>query len=276
MRRAIPLLMFFFVAGLSSGIRTSEASERNLTVILDSGHGGVDHGGSFVYNGKRVPEDAYMYDIALRIEELADANGWKTFFTVRPRTEVSISNSGKEIILPRRSDMVYNLPGRPVTVFAGFPEKPGVKLRLETVYGVLRLATVTNGETAWISLHFDSGPQGFSGAKIYTTPDLKNHPFVQYLSRAFTDAGLGPRRKGVRESPIDTSQKFIVLVEGTVRPRVLIEFGNFKDERDRMLLLSHKGRQKYAEIVASALKKFMQEDRTGGVTARSSQKQKQR
>lgn len=114
-----------------------------------------------------------------------------------------------------------------------------------------------DAHSVFISIHFDHAPPGFAGAKIYTVPQLASHPFVTILSETLTTHGLGYRNHGRQLPNVDTSQKFIVLAEGRVEPRVLIELGNFVDADDRARMLSPSGRQRYADVVVEALSEYL-------------------
>lgn len=243
---------------LVSALSTGHAEKANpLLLILDPGHGGKDRGGynknGFRHNGQQIPEDAYTVDVATRIERIARAKGWETFFTVLPSSRDPITSSAEqEPILATRADTVYNRRGRQITVFPG---ATGLRLRLDAVREALDRAP--DSHSVFISIHFDHALPRFSGAKIYTAPELASHPFVTILSTTLMAHGLGYRSDRGRFDNIDTSQKFIVLVEGIVEPRVLIELGNFNNEEDRARILSAAGRQRYADIVIEALSKYL-------------------
>lgn len=187
-----------------------------VLLILDPGHGGKDQGGynkdGFLYNGQRIPEDTYTFDVATRIETTAKAKGWETFFTVTHLSRASITpNTRREGTLAKRADAVYTLREKQIAVSSG---ETGLRLRLDAVREALDRAPDANA--LFISIHFDYAPPRFSGAKIYTAPELASHPFVKILSRTLMTHGLGYRNDHGQLDNIDTTQKFIVLVEGTV------------------------------------------------------------
>jgi N-acetylmuramoyl-L-alanine amidase len=216
-------------------------------LILDPGHGGKDRGGynksGFLYNGQRVPEDAYTFDVARRIATAAKAKGWETFLTV--------------MIL--RADTVYNLQEKQTAVLPG---ETGLRLRLDAVREALERAP--DSQSVFISIHFDYALPRFSGAKIYTAPELASHPFVKILSKTLISHGLGYRNDHGQLSNMDTGQKFIILIEGIVEPWVLVELANFENSDDRARILSASGRQRYADIVIEALSKYLSDKAEGG------------
>lgn len=239
------LVVFVVLFGPTSTPRKEQASAlsggdarkaRPALLILDPGHGGKDRGGynrtGFLHDGQRIPEDAYTFDVVARIATTASARGWETFLTV--------------------TDAVYNLQG---TRTAVFPGEAGLRLRLDAVREALD--RFPGSKTVFISLHFDDAPPGVSGAKIYTAPELAAHPFVTILSKTLLGHDLGYRNHHGPLSNVDASQKFIVLAEGVVEPRVLVELGNFNNSEDRARILSASGRQKYADVVIEALSKYL-------------------
>lgn len=243
---------------LVSALSVGHAEKANpVLLILDPGHGGKDRGGynenGFLYNGQRIPEDAYTFNVATRIERTAKARGWETFLTVTPLSRDSLApNTEQATILAKRADMVYNRWEKQIAVFPG---ETGLRLRLDAVREALDRAPDSN--SVFISIHFDYALRSFSGAKIYTAPELASHPFVKILSKTLITHGLGYGNDHGQLNNIDTSQKFIVLVEGIVEPRVLIELGNFNNAEDRARILSGSGRQRYADIVIEALSTYL-------------------
>ncbi len=243
---------------LVSTLSAGHAEKANpVLLILDPGHGGRDRGGynenGFPYKGERIPEDPYTFDVATRIDVTARAKGWETFFTVTPFSLDSIPpKTEEETILGGRADMVYNSRASRIAVFPG---KAGLRLRLDAIREALDRAPDSNA--IFISIHFDYALPGISGAKIYTAPTLASHPFVRILSKTLTAHGFGYGDDHGPRNNIDTSQKFIVLVEGIVEPRVLIELGNFNNAKDRARILSSSERQRYADVLIEALSDYL-------------------
>ena len=84
------------------------SAETNVVLILDPGHGGKDRGGydgrGFKLDGARIPEDAYTYDIAKRVERLAVLRGWKVVFTaIDGKNDAVIDNESGEILPPKKT-----------------------------------------------------------------------------------------------------------------------------------------------------------------------------
>ncbi len=251
--KAVVTTLLFMVPMIVS----SEASPE-LIVILDPGHGGNDQGGYdgkgfTLEDGRKVPEDAYMYDIALRILEHAHAEPWKMLLTVFAENIRSSHDVEQPNILPPLYDLVYNLRLRDIRVYNG---KEGVRKRLDVSN---QIPNITEQNAVFISLHFDFAPDYVSGTRIFTTKEGARHPFVQILAKSFSHHSLSLFIRGQPKPSITINENLIVLGEGSIMPRVLIEFGNWNAPRDRSLLLSHDGRELYAKAIISALKQYFME-----------------
>lgn len=227
------------------------------TLIIDPGHGGQDRGGydgrGFMLDGTRIPEDAYMYDIALRLTRIAQSRGWEAHFTVHDPQHTLPQDVNMPIVLSAKKQLEYNKPHRGVIVFPG---KDGLQNRLDVA---TRIATSrdSNSPVLFLSLHFDYAPSFTSGAQIFTASGMENHPFILALAHQFLNYGFDPK---VRENPrfmINARNGLFLLRYGTISPRVLIELGNFNDTRDRALLLSAHGRERYAQSIADAITAYL-------------------
>lgn len=244
------IFCFLFFAGFA------DAHEKSVMLVLDPGHGGKDHGGAhgdgFYYKGRYLPEDAYTYDVATRIEALAIKRGWKIFFTVVPLGDSEKHAVKNEAYIASHKDMIYNIIGADTIVFSG---KDGLIPRLNAVeQGVNK---DEYDAVIFISIHFDNADPHYHGATIYTTPEQAEDPFIKILSKKFIDHNLGFHHLDKPIKNIDTRPEFIVLTDGTIRPRILVELGNFNHPRDRALMLSGPSRQKYAEVMVEAIEEFI-------------------
>ena len=252
------------------------AQSQPILLILDPGHGGRDHGGpggaGFHDKGRYVPEDACNYDVVARVARLAAEKQWKTAWTIIPEspTDNSLACAPYEAFPPKR-EMRYNLPG-PLQAVDYHPSsrlerRRGLQKRLaaaQTAAGADRDAI-----TIYLSVHFDyvekcSGRRrcrpvpdpDVSGARVYTTRALSQHPFTSVLAREFEKAGLGTEIYGVPRPTIDSGHNFLCLRKGAIVPRVLVELGNFNNSRDRILMLDENARETYARIIIGAVEEY--------------------
>lgn len=111
--------------------------EREHTVVIDAGHGGVD-GGATSCTG--ILESRYNLNISLKLEELFHLLGYKT--KMIRRTDISVYTSGETIAAKKVSDL-----------------RQRVRLVMETDEPVL------------ISIHQNTFSDGrYSGAQVFYSP----------------------------------------------------------------------------------------------------------
>ena len=111
--------------------------EREHTVVIDAGHGGVD-GGATSCTG--ILESRYNLNISLKLEDLFHFLGYKT--KMIRRTDISVYTSGETIAAKKVSDL-----------------RQRVRLVMETDEPVL------------ISIHQNTFPDGrYSGAQVFYSP----------------------------------------------------------------------------------------------------------
>jgi len=252
-KRVLSFSMFFFALCI---ISFGESAEKQVTtVILDSGHGGSDQGGydgrGFkLEDGRRVPEDAYAFDIALRIARFTKSKRWNSRFTVISERTIQEESPGS--ILPALFDLTYNnMPREKIRVFGG---KEGVRKRIDVIR---QMPGIDQTNAIFIALHFDYAPPHVSGTRIFTTGSGSKHPFVKILAKHFSAAGLSLHIRSNKAEAITINEKLIVLKDGILQPRVLIEFGNFNNQRDRALMMSPHGRELYAYTVVAAIEEYI-------------------
>ncbi len=252
------LAVFSFLLGLGLLLFCvfwpAPAHAEDIVLIFDSGHGGPKEGGCEDWRAygtnQRIPEDAYVYDIAKRAEALALQKGWKVFFTVSPLKNQDVNDAdGKTNIMAPRRDMVLNYGDEKQAIDPG---KKGLKKRAETAK---RFAP--KGRQFFISFHFDCAGLTKSGTKIYTVYERESLDFATFLIFKFKQNGLEFNKNGSRSPMLDFKNTYVVLRYNDIKPRVLVEFGNFYSDRDRALLLSKDGRQKYAEILIEAIEEYL-------------------
>jgi N-acetylmuramoyl-L-alanine amidase len=248
-RIALAIAIVLFTAG------SSLAAPKQVVIILDPGHGGKDQGGydgrGFRFENKWVPEDAYTYDVAQRISSMATSNGWIVFFTVMDRNENQIYGYNENEIIPAKKKLVYNIPDKNIVVYSG---KYGLAKRIKVINKID--ARYPNAIKIFISLHFDDANSLLSGAQIFTSHRGARHPFVKILAKKFDEAEMNLKFGFIPRFMINQYNELVVLKDSNISPRVLIELGNFKNERDRLLMLRSSGREMYARIIISAIEEY--------------------
>ncbi len=257
--------LFVFLASLFSKAG-ADFNTPQLVVILDPGHGGSDDGGcngeGFKFNGKKVPEDEYVYDIAKRIERLIIFSGkkWKVFLTIRDSAaENEIRDDDEENIFPSDKNEFFNFYDKAIKVYSG---REGLMQRMAVAEEITE--RYPHSKFIFISLHFDCAPAIAFGPRIIVPWEDKNKNFANFLKQSFLENGFSAI-VGNREVPMIWGSKpggdidifmFRGEVEFGVKNKVLLEFGNFNNEEDRRMLLNPDGREKYGQIIFNALDKF--------------------
>src|SRR3989344_4423737 len=67
-------------------VTTAQARRGSLygwVVVVDPGHGGMDPGASGTFQGKRVVEDEYVFDVSLRVRRMIRARGGLAVMTTK-------------------------------------------------------------------------------------------------------------------------------------------------------------------------------------------------
>jgi hypothetical protein len=190
--------------------------------------------------------------MAKRVERRAAAKGWIVLFTVIDTRNDVIMESDDNTILPPRKKMVYNDPEKNVVISPG---KKGLLKRLAAEESILN--QYPNTQIIFISLHFDHTLPIISGAKIYVPEGMKKHPFAKILATGFKEAGHRQIMGYMPMPMIEENNRLIVLREGAIARRVLIELANFNNKRDRAHILCSDGREHYAYIVVSSIEKYL-------------------
>lgn len=127
--------------------------EREHTIIIDAGHGGVD-GGATSCTG--ILESRFNLEISLKLEDLFHLLGYKT--KMIRRTDISVYTSGETIAAKKVSDL-----------------RQRVKMVMETDDPVL------------ISIHQNTFPDGrYSGAQVFYNPE--GEELARRLQAAFVNS----------------------------------------------------------------------------------------
>jgi N-acetylmuramoyl-L-alanine amidase len=264
-----------------------------VTVILDSGHGGVDAGA--VKGG--VHEDELVYDILCRIKRLLERETSATVkVTIRdrltghaPRDRESLPHDTREVIL---TDPPYQPRSRSLRAV-------GVNLRwylVNSYYRDLRARGVPADRVLFASLHADSLHPSARGAMVYVPGEryrrgrygnrggvyanhreVRQEAYVSFtrrerlqsegLSRDFGSHMVQAlRREGLRVHPFQPVRDHVVRrgrawVPAVIRcsrvpTKVLLEVGNLNNAEDRALLRKPAMRESVARAFVNAVRSY--------------------
>lgn len=203
---------------------SSASAEREITVILDAGHGGED--GGAVGNGSTYEKDLNLA-ITLKIGKLLKANGISVVYT---RTE--------DILLYDRN-VDYTNRKKALDLAAR------VKAAEETPNSI------------FVSIHMNSFPKTqYKGLQVYYS---KNHPDSKALASAIQSgvkSGLQP--DNARKITEATSRIF--LLDRIERPAILIECGFLSNYEECRLLSTEIYQNQLAEIISEEIEKYVEKN----------------
>lgn len=235
----------------------SAVDAREVLLVLDPGHGGYDQGGwsgdGFRLGDRFVPEDAYTYDIAKRVEMRAKENGWSVAFTVRDiKQKECILDSDENTILPPRDTLIFNLSPPYRTVRSG---REGLERRVRITKNLAR--SFPDAVKIFVSIHIDLAKPFVQGIQTFTVPEAHSLALARSIADFAKLRGLEFSVRGKIFPAINSRRHLFVLRRGVLAPRVLIEVGNFYNPRDQRLALRSSGREQYADIIVSAIEKYL-------------------
>ncbi len=226
--------------------QTRKGSLYGWIVVLDAGHGGMDPGASGVFQGKRVVEDEYVFDVALRVRRMIRARGGLAIMTTVDK--IGERNWTPFKVFPDERTERFAMDG--TVVRAG---TAGLRRRLRL--GNQIKYRYPKHHQAWISIHFDvRGRGGDDGVRIIAADTELQ--IAKSLERSFGNAKRlrdddpvvesGDRDHGIR-------RLFILSGENRIKEKVLIELGNFRNEADVWRIRHHVVREAYAKAIVDAL-----------------------
>lgn len=192
--------------------------ERNATIIIDAGHGGMD-GGAISCTG--LSESGYNLNISLRLNDLFHLMGYDTAM-IRTK-DVSVNTKGETIAQKKISDL-----------------KERVRLVNETENGLL------------VSIHQNFFPdQQYSGTQVFYTETEGSEELAKALQDAFITS-VNPRsRRRIKKS------QGVYLMEHIQRPGVLIECGFLSNPEEEAKLRSETYQKKLCCIIAATVGNFL-------------------
>lgn len=219
----ILIISCFIAATYGASYATSTVAqlipvERNNTIIIDAGHGGVD-GGATSCTG--VLESKFNLDISLKLEDLFHLLGYRTVM-IR-RTDISVYTSGDTIAAKKVSDL-----------------RQRVKVVNETEDPVL------------ISIHQNTFPDGrYSGAQVFYAPKGEGRELARQLQQAFVDTVNPGSNRTSKEA------EGVYLMQHIDCPAVLIECGFLSNPEEEAKLRDDSYQQKICCVIAATVGQFL-------------------
>lgn len=173
-------------ARFSNQVRAS--SLQGVTVVLDSGHGGMDVGAS----AGGVWESVHVYDIMVRAKRLLES--------ATGAVVIATTQDGASFDVPDRNQLANSKDHRVLTTpnYAIQDSRVGVHLRWYLANSIYRQALAKGSDPAkvvFVSIHADSLHPSLRGAMVYV-------PAAEYRTGSFgKSGGVYTARREVREKP---------------------------------------------------------------------------
>ena len=192
--------------------------QRNFSVVIDAGHGGVD-GGAVSCTG--IPESKYNLDLALRLNDVFRLIGYDT--RLIRTSDVSVYTKGETIAQKKISDL-----------------KERVRIVNETENALL------------ISIHQNIfSDSRYSGAQVFYADDGYSKKLAERIQQDIVlTINPGSRRQCKKSTGI-------YLMENITKPGVLIECGFLSNPQEEAKLQSKEYQQKLCCVIASAVGSFL-------------------
>lgn len=195
--------------------------ERERTIVIDPGHGGMD-GGATSCTGKS--ESAYNLEIALKLNDLLHLLGYDTVMT--RTSDRSIETEGNSIAAKKASDL---------------------KERVRIVNGT--------ENALLISIHQNTfSDSRYSGAQVFYGPKGESQRLAEDLQTAFcATLNPGSKRKCKKADSV-------YLMQHIACTGVLVECGFLSNAREEAKLSSPDYQRKLCCVIASTLSCFSPHD----------------
>jgi len=222
----VAILFIGIAHGSSTAVTTVSENapiEREHTIIIDAGHGGVD-GGATSCSG--ILEKQLNLEIALRLNDLMQMLGWKT--EMIRTTDISVYTEGESIAAKKVSDL-----------------KQRVKIVNETENAVL------------VSIHQNTFPSSkYSGAQVFYGPGRGSFELAKTMQRSFVQ-NLNPGSNRVQKKADG-----IYLLQHIDCPAVLVECGFISNPEEEAQLRSEEYQKNISCVIASTLDAFLLDSQT--------------
>ena len=217
----LALIVCVALAGWGSGAVTASVQnqpvEREHTVIIDAGHGGID-GGATSCTG--VLESAFNLQIALKLNDLLHFLGYDTVM-IRA-TDTSVYTEGDSIAAQKVSDL-----------------KERVRIVNETENAIL------------VSIHQNTfSDSRYSGPQVFYADTQDSKGFAELLQSRLNSA-LAPDSRRVCKRA-----ESVYLLQNIQRPGVLIECGFLSNPSEEAKLRDDGYQQELCGVIASALTEY--------------------
>lgn len=217
------LFLLFFVNGEEVGLRSvmkfASGAGKNITIVIDPGHGGID-GGAESKGG--VCEKDINLAISLALRDLAEEAGWK-------------------VIMTRDKD-------------EGLYEEGKGSIRSKKVEDIKKRQEIINDSDAdgAISIHLNSYPsQSVKGAQTFYSKRSEEGKVIAEMIQERIRQDVDPENQRQALTKDD-----IAIMKNNTFPLVLVECGFLSNDIEIELLQTEDYQKKLAKCIFSSLKDY--------------------
>ena len=219
----ISVILCFIIVTYGASIATTTVAqliplERDTTIVIDPGHGGVD-GGAISVSG--LPESQYNLEISLKLEDLFHLLGYQT--KMIRRTDISVYTSGETIAAKKVSDL-----------------RQRVRLVNETDNAVL------------LSIHQNTfSDSQYHGAQVFYGPKGESTELATALQAEFCRTINPDSHRKIKKAD------GVYLMQHIECTGVLVECGFLSNPQEEALLRSADYQRKICCILATVTARFL-------------------
>ncbi len=218
---------------------------KGCVYYIVSGHGGPDPGAMGKYNGKRITEDEYAYDIALRLAKDLIEHGASVYVIIRDPND---GIRDEKVLKPDKDEVCYKNQTIPLNQIKRLNQRVNAINRL---YAINKKKGVKKQRA--IILHVDSRSKG-----------EKVDMFFYYNQRSKTGKKLATLMMKTVEEKYNKHQsgrgyygtvksRNLHLLRKTKPVAVFIELGNIQNSRDQKRFVIEDNRQAVANWLTEGL-----------------------
>ena len=208
---------------------------------LVGGHGGPDPGAIGTYNGHKLHEDEYAYDIVLRLGRELLMRGAKVHFIIQDkkdgiRNEKILKNSKRETCMGKAIPLDQNAR---------------LRQRSQKIDQLYKKDRSTYKRAIFV--HVDSRSQGKqTDVYFYHAPGSKQGKRLADKMRSTMAAKYKKHQPG-RGFRGTVSERNLYVLRNTRPAGVYLELGNIRNSRDQQRLVLENNRQALAKWIAEAI-----------------------
>ena len=219
----ILVILCFIIVTYGASIATTTVAqlipmEREATIVIDAGHGGID-GGAISVSG--LPESQYNLEISLKLEDLLHLLGFQS--KMIRRTDISVYTSGQTIAAKKVSDLRQ------------------------------RVRMVNGTENAiLLSIHQNTfSDSQYRGAQIFYGPKGESRELAQLLQEGFRQTLNPDSQRNIKKAD------GVYLMQHIESTGVLVECGFLSNPQEETLLRSPDYQRKICCVLATVTARFL-------------------